>query len=763
MSKKKIADKNNKSIGNIQGMLDKLNSNTASNENMVYGRAGDKYESSVDTALNTLKKLSDSGNTVTLNNLQKAISDGSSDEEAKKIKDHISAITNNNEKELLNNMIKGMSGTIQKMEDLALITTCMPQLRDVRRIYVSDILSPDDVTKKISLNIEYSGKDLAATHPELDKRIEMILKRSKFDKNLKRVVDTAVTTGLGFLSIMSYQDLFTDIIEKKNKDGKRDIKLTECVSADILLDESIINPVFESNTPGVPAHIQIAESIASVVNDVTVCEGTSSIYDEEILLAEISTKADGKDNISSIYDHIKKSANKEMKTDDKSKATVDGVMETGASSKKVTAPNISGDKVRLLDPKKVLTLKVDDTILGYYHVDVRKKKGVSNALNNNMLSGVGMSDGGEDAISHIYTQLGNAIIKKLDNKFIEKNEHFKDALYDILKHTNDGKTEYVITFLEPSELIPFELENGESPFINSILYGKLWMFTMIQHIMARVSRGNDIRAYYVNTSPEGGVAPQVMSAVNQLTRKNSSLLHYNSIPKLLNQATIFTDLLIPVNGSGESPIKYDIIDAQRIETPTELLEMLEKIAVDSSGHPLQLLQSGNEADFAKTYNMLNTKYLKNILSYQYDLQPGLCEAVKAIVRNNMAEDDPDMAIVDNLDISFRSPINLVLQNAIEQINNASEIANSVVENIVSDPDETDLVKGELKRAIFSDFVTLIDVGAYHDLYTNIRLNNNLLEFKKGIETGAGDSLDEEDEDTGSNDDGMGEDDDMGNF
>ena len=203
----------------------------------------------------------------------------------------------------------------------------------------------------------------------------------------------------------------------------------------------------------------------------------------------------------------------------------------------------------------------------------------------------------------------------------------------------------------------------------------------MSNIMMRISRSNDIRAYYINS----GVAPDVSSvvnhAINEIKKDNRSLMHLNNIPRMIATTTKFTDLFLPTDKDGKRPIDFDIIQGQDVQVKDEMMEMLEEIIVSGTGVPSVLLNASNDVDFAKTLTMLSTKYLRRVLGWQLDLNEPNTEFIKAILRSELDDRESE---INSLTTSFQAPTNLVLQNALDEINNARDLANAISGAMIGD-------------------------------------------------------------------------------
>lgn len=618
-----------------------------------------------------------------------------------KIKDIIEDTRNAN---IVNTLFNDMKSHVSKLDDLITITSIMPQLKEARRGIVNNILSPDDVTKKISLALTIDGEDINGSdkYKALNTSIKEILKEVKFEKLLRQGVDKTVTVGKYYFAVLPYSHLYAEIIKNKNK-------LNE--SSEIILNENdftiydeeafknILDPEYKLSN--------VKSSMVNFVNNnVSFSESSTSLFNDKILLHEIETlqekkKTDTKNDKSFEKQYPFKDSNSR---ENKNSTQNDGFIDTNDDK---NTPNIKGCKIKSLDPRRLIPLKIDDTCLGYYYIETQESiKAIQHSVKFKFKDITKQNM--EDGIDMVYKSLGDLISRKIDKKFIEDNAELKDRLYDIVKYSEDSAMTYKITYLKPELVHEFEIDDGESPFEQALFFSKLYMLLLMTSITAKVTRSNDVRAYYVDVDAEGPTNAMLNNAINTLKRQNRSIIYYNNIQQIMSSSTVFDDIFLGKTSEGKNPIDYDIIQGQDVDIPTDVLEMLEKIAVDSTGLPLQLIQSGNEADFAKTYSMLNIKFLKRIVDFQSFLNPSITSFIIAICSCYINEDAEDFTKLQQLEASLQAPIEIQITNLSQQIENAKTLAQSLAEIMLGSNNEDQLLYDRLVFELVKKYVSNAD-------------------------------------------------------
>ena len=136
---------------------------------------------------------------------------------------------------------------------------------------------------------------------------------------------------------------------------------------------------------------------------------------------------------------------------------------------------------------------------------------------------------------------------------------------------------------------------------------------------------------------------------------------------VLNQIGRFNDFLIPRSQGGDAPIDIEVIPGQNVEVRTELMNMLEEMAVGATEVPNEALTVRQQADYATHLTMTNTKFLQKIYNRQ-----GKVEKIfsKLLTKIYNFEFNMDSDAKDEIKVTLPPPIYL---NAI----NSAQILDSV--------------------------------------------------------------------------------------
>ena len=648
-----------------------------------------------------------------------------------RLEDIKQSIENNRSLTGFQSLLNENYSTISKYEDLMIITKIIPKLKDVKKAAVTSILSPNDFTKQISLSIDYNGKSLETTNPELYNEIMGILRRNEFTKHVKNNIDKTLTLGKYYEAVIPYEKLYKDLLINKERraTGKEPTGTTifSNENAQIKFDSFIknnINIINESIECDTPLNVtKIKTQLLDIYNNCEVINenAESLLFDSTVLNKDIN------DMINSEIRRFKKDNHIS------NNISIDGTMDTIENKINKTNLGLTGCKIKRLDPRRLLQLKIDDTILGYYYIETQESMQL---LKNPSLfrfrTSIYNSNSIDSGVNAIYQALGDLLINKLDKKFIFDNMEIKEELYDILKYADAANNSIKIMYLDPEYVQEYMIDDGESMFDQSLFYAKLYIILLLSNISAKISRSNDVRAYYVQTDPQGGVSPLVNNAINTLKKNNRAFVSMTNLGKVISSFNVFDDLFIPRTEDDRKPIDFDIIQGQDIQMDNEFMEMLDKIIVESTGTPLAMIESSNEVDFAKSYTVLNIKYMRLILDYQIDINPSIDGEAKKIILSEIT-DDEKQSVIKELNFSLQSPINLLLSNLLEQINNSRDLAQALSEILVGQNGDNPKLSDKLMLELCKKFAPNVDWNSFEELIKVIEVDLLSVDSEDGMD------------------------------
>ena len=215
-----------------------------------------------------------------------------------------------------------------------------------------------------------------------------------------------------------------------------------------------------------------------------------------------------------------------------------------------------------------------------------------------------------------------------------------------------------------------------------------------------------------------------MNAINTLKRNNRSFYSMTNLGKMISNFNVFDDLFLAKSQGDNKPLDFEVIQGQDINMDNEMMDTLESIAVESTGVPLALIQTAAEAEFAKAYATFNLKVMRSGLDYQIEYNPAIEEFIKKILRSEKVNAEESVKeIIEQLSIYLQSPMNLLLTNALEQINNAKDLANGIGEILygVNPPEDGRYQKFMLE--VCKKYAPNIDWEAFEQIKKDVEMDN----------------------------------------
>lgn len=596
--------------------------------------------------------------------------------------------------DLLHDIYQAMSKDLLKYEDLRLVSKLVPQINEAIMILRDSIASPDDVSKQVACTFKKGDTELVSNkdHINFTKKMKNVFKEKNRDKLILNIIENTLVNGKQYCAVIPYERAFTELLSKSRKDKKKvanlglsESELSKDSEYGIIL-ESAVNQI---NDMGSEFKCDGSE-INAILNNITISEGIENLYNEELINEATAVKNSTAFTQEEMDKYLK---GKKGKTDT---VATDGTMDI--NSKDI---NISTDGciIKELDIRYIIPVKIDNICLGYYYIENNDTANMIKTANSaNSKFDTSLKNAKEGQLEVLYKGVCDLLVKKLDKKIIETNPAMKETFYEMLKYHDAVHNKLKITYLRPDEVVEFKVNNGVSVIEPVLFFAKLYLALLLTNVMLIISRGNDMRAYYIKSELDTDIESMVNNVISELKKESKSILNLNHVPKLLSVFTKFTDLFIPMDADGGKPIDFDIIQGQDTQIDTELMQKLDGIITNGLGVPSTMINASNEVDFARTLELLNSKYVRRSMSYQIDLNPSITEFDRKLLLYEIPEYSEEIA---ELVSELQPPMGLLLQNHADQMNNVDDIATRLSSILLGEnndnPKALDLLKFKIVK------------------------------------------------------------------
>lgn len=399
---------------------------------------------------------------------------------------------------------------------------------------------------------------------------------------------------------------------------------------------------------------------------------------------------------------------------------------------KVNAP---GCVVKKLPREQVVPIYIDDICMGYYYFELRTADdsesfmGFKNILGDPLTN---MKGDNRTAFNNVDTQRQDETIKYvagqlsafIDKQFVNNNQDLAKEIYMILKYNDLFNTPSVdlikVTFIPPEDMVHFFFKQdpvthrGISDLEKALVPAKIYSSLYITSAIGTLTRGQDKRVYYVKQTVDTNIAQTLLNTISQIKQSNFGIRQFQNINNVLNITGRFNDYVIPTNASGEAPIQFEVMPGQNIETPTELMEQLQEMAINSTGIPIEIIQTRQSVDYAMQLTMSSSKVLRFCYKRQDLYQTLLTQFISPIYNYEY-----DESVVIKVTLPPPSFINVTNTNQL--VDNTKAFVQSLVEVEMAD-EEDEKLKTIYSRELFKHYLgTHLDISKHNAILARARI------------------------------------------
>ena len=570
-----------------------------------------------------------------------------------------------------------------KQSDLHEVASQLIELREAILITRDAIISSDIVEGQMTRNLKFrnTGEDNKDQYNSVIESIE-----SKFDLQNKIknfIIPKCLEYGEYYAYIIPYSKLFGDFMQRKEKMKMGYNAYTETTLYDFLNDsnnkknatafyESVDN-IFETNYKKSydPATTTISkldiekenkdmkeafnESIDNMMKNIVICndsvplplmeEGINAtdyfmenfIDDSTFDEATFTVDNIGKD---SYFNRIIKSPNGDgVYTTHRKKDYGDDNKEYQKEFKM-----IHDCYMRMIDPVHLIPVQIMTKRLGYYYIQCEEVAPVSGVVSSSLYYNRFEDNRRETTI---VDSIAQRIVQAFDKKFLEQNPKFKELIVEALNYYNLNEQRVRFQFIPQEYVVAFKVSedengNGTSIIEPSLFYAKLYLMLLLFKMMSIILYSNDTRINYVRIEEIARIKQQ----------RSITVMDMFSYTSLVNKLGVGAETYIPTGKSGERGLETEVIQGQDVQTNSDLMDMLRKSYILGTGVPEAIMNYMNEADFAKSLELANTRFQGRVVSYQFDFNKGITDMYRRILR--WSTDTPE-EVIEGFEFSFAPP------------------------------------------------------------------------------------------------------------
>lgn len=707
----------NKRIENLNNYMDDLYSSVYStrvdNKNDL-NRIGDTIEGNLDDIISSVngQNVSDISNLII--RLQRK-SNVSSEKAFKELEDIVS------DRQVIDtismeNIFKYIQAENYQYD---LILKYLPKLYQAIEIMKDCVLSSDNFTKDF-INVIANKSNKEDINIFNSKASNIVDKYKLQDLFEEMYMETAIY-GEYFLYLVPYKKAFERLLKRREapklyRESVYDSK--ELVKETVVLETSKMKGLKESSSPEflkyvkennakVTLNIDPYGMIPEAVERFTEAVKLKAKYQSESICESYITEADG------TSDNNGRRGVATLQYEPITQMPVDGFI---TRNDNVKINDINGAVMFKIPRENIIPCYIGDFCIGYLYFNIVNdfitSKVVTNGLYNSLTA---TSDFKEDMHAKetdaLVSQIAASIGEQIDAKFINNNTDLKKEIYAILRYNSEfnpltGNNSITVSFLPAEDVQHFyfkmdrKTHRGISDLKKSVVPAMLAIMLKLTDTINKVSRSQDKRIYYVKQNVETNVARTMLNVISQLKKGNMGMRQLENMNSIFNVIGKYSDHVIPMSQSGETPIQFEVMQGQNTETPVELITNMEQDAVDGTDVPYEWVDSSNQVDFATRFTMSNSKFLRKVFKRQSICQEKFTVIFRKVYNYEYSENETQA------EIRLPAPAFLTLTNSQQLLDNNKNFIQALADILLQDNEE---LKPEFINIMIRDYL-----GTYVD-------------------------------------------------
>lgn len=559
--------------------------------------------------------------------------------------------------------------------DIFNICNQMPEMRDVIYIIRDAIIECNVATGEVSRsllfeNIDDKTESYLSIVKELEEKHDLMMRI----KNT--IIPKLLISGEMYIHIVSYAKLFAQVealSDNMNKKQKKPFTVNESTlyteshslytesNMKFMMDTKVSEEDYKTPSSLPKENSGIFESVLKSIN----VANNSSILLEELGIEGIKSylkDACGVEPMNSSY------IREEVIGGSKLASSVFGKIDDDLVDYKAYA-NIKGCYIKYLDGLRMIPVRMDNRVVGYYYITTTMDLAVNPAQPNGIID---LSFQKYVKDKNVVDRLADLVIKSFDKKMLEKNIKLKNEIAQVIMAHKFAEGKLSFIFIPENEIVRLVINEDENSRGHSVLEPTIFParnYLMLNLYNLLFTLNNiTTRVHYLKTSGMNkNYAKIVERAVRKFQSRRITIDDIYSYQGVLNKVGGIAEMVIPAGRGDYKAIETDTIEAVNRPIDTEYLEQQRRQAITGTGVPqLLVINAIDEVDFAKTLELANARYISTVSAYKIDANRGITMLYRKILKY-----ETDME--DNIIQSFKFKFNAIKQQElninVDMINN----------------------------------------------------------------------------------------------
>lgn len=628
--------------------------------------------------------------------------------------------------------------------DLEIISEQLVELNEAINTTRDDIVASDDLGSDISRSLSFSSENTdSEDYDDLIEEVKNLEKEHGLTYMIREhIVPKTLKYGEYFVYVIPESKLFENSQKKKLSN-----------TTGVAMESTIVDNIF--NNLNIDKNGEFKDFKPDEITNYISENIKINNSDIALPLLESANMPDMMQDLLSfnkINDTLKKAKLKKNKKKKDEEPMAFGFSDGVKSAGKLDDwSSVKGCYIKLLDPKKIIPVKLMNYTIGYYYIndadmDITNHNCKSQTFRfGSLLDSV--ANKGENQQS-IVTNIANSIVKSFDKKYLEDNQEFKELIINSLLYNDLYKKKLHYQFIPADNICRFSINedengNGQSMLYKSLFYAKLYLSLLVFNMITHLTKSQDTLVTYVKTSGiDKNMINKTMSIARQMKSKQigiGDLMDYSSIYGKMGTGR---DLFLPEGESGERGLSWDVIQGQDINMQNEFMEMLKEGYITGTGVPSVIMNYINEADFAKTLVMANVKQLRRVMMYQDSLNEDITEFYQKIM---MYSTEIEVDDIVEFTFRFQRPKSLPNNNLVDTIGYGDQLLDFLEKSIfgqyVEETPELNLKKDEFRKTMSRKVLSMLPWETVDEVMQDVEMEVAKIMVSKddGTNTGADDT------------------------
>ena len=599
-------------------------------------------------------------------------------------------------------MFLNQSSDIQHIcDEIESICAYLYQLDEAVLIYRDNIMNGEQQTSDLPFDITFDRGDGESI--KYQKVISDVIKTTGLIQKLNdHIVPKMIKFGRYYVLTIPYSEIGVKMLSSQGNPTKnifnyngigggsvgihesdgniqQDTNYTTCMeNVDILLDQ-IYTDESVSYKYGLGEKTRLRSTIESNMRDLLVnddstppnvtgiLESTYNGMDDE--LKKIVDKS-MKDVLSKF--NVQKFKPKSNKSEDAylSDATVDPE----------DVETIPGCYIKLLDPRQIVPIKIFDHVIGYYYFENYDYSRTGTTITDLLSNQINFNDQ-----NMIVDNIVGSVLRNLKyGDLLKGDNNFKSLILNCILFAERRQNPVRLKFVPVEYVTEFKTNcdengNGQPVLSKSLVFGRLYTSLLLFIITSIITKSTDTEFYYLKEDLlSQSYEDQVADIIEQFRSSNIDISQIMNGNLLHGNRAINKRYFMCTGPSEQKPFDMEVISGQQIDTQTEFLTNLKKMAIGSTGIPALAVEYMDEVEFATIAKMTNARTNTRSNNIQIDLNPSITELVVKVTRYSKPNAVPE-EILESTQCTLR-PCNTINTNISgDELNNNIATVDNMIE------------------------------------------------------------------------------------